>query len=523
METGHNPIHLLCPQCGAAAHYDIADRLYHCSYCRSETSPGQQLDQAKEWLHVRQKKLSKEVMLSSTRMYTCPGCGAKVIIQEGEAVGSCSFCSSSLAAREYTEKDSFPESIIPFKISEDEAKEKLKRFISRQKNLKVKKVLKKNVDELRGYYLPYQFIRGPVECTVYRDMSQRKYHCGSYVDKIVVNASRQLKNEVLDAAEPFDFDECQDFNFGYVADHRVKMQDVDDNELLKRSEKEVIRDCLGPIEKTMHSKGISVIADHAELEKLPLLLPMYVINRTDLSVAVNGQSGKIAVSLNRMIDKNRFWFIEPLATTLVLSCASALLSKNIGMGLMIGAAVAAISFTAFGQDKESHPELQIFVSDHDDKGEKQAKPVFREDSDEGRVNVDISFFPLRRILFHLVGMILFNAMPLLIAMFFQWCQDLRISDLHFLYIDIWLVISLPMSFIFWTAYLRRDVYDHPVIKKILPDGSLKKIRDRKKETLLSVMKQLISQVNISDIKAALLVLGLPILMFVMSVYLIMTG
>ncbi|MBR4470951.1 MAG: hypothetical protein IKS54_06550 [Erysipelotrichaceae bacterium] len=523
MKKGYDPIHLLCPKCGGAAKYDIADRVYHCAYCGTTTSPGKILDLHKEWRKVCQSRLKKEFEESEAVLYTCPGCGAKVIVKKGEAVGKCSFCDSSLVSKEYTQQDDFPESIIPFKISLDEAKKRLKEWNLKHARIDVKGKLGKHIDDLEGYYLPYQFVRGPLECKVSRDMSDRQYRCGTYVNEIVVNGSRQLKNEVLDGAEPFDFDECRDFNFGYVADHRVKMQDISDAELVSRTNAEVIGDCREMIEKTMHSTGVSIDANHSDLEKLPVLLPMYVISRGDLSVAVNGQNGKIAVSDNKMIDTNRFWFLEPLLTTLFIFLIVWLLSKSFEIAGMFALLVAAISFTAFGQDRESHPVLRVFTSDKKGKKEKQAVPVFREETDEGMVNVEVSFFPLRRILFYGIALPLFNALPLLIAIFFQWSQDLPISDLHFLYLDIWLVISLPFTFIFWTAYLRRDIFDRPIIRKVLPDGRKKRIRVKNQFSIFEVFKDVIRNFDLSDIWAGLLLFGLPILMFVMSVYLIMKG
>ena len=523
LKQGRNPIHLICPQCGSAARYDIADRVYHCALCGSDTSPGEQLDKSRQWQKLRQKKLKEDVKLSSTLLYSCPGCGAKVIVREGEALGTCSFCGGSLVRREYMGNDAFPESVIPFRISLEDAREKLKKWNRTKASLKVKRALSKHIDDLEAYYLPYQFVRGPIECSISRDMSERTYRCGSYVDEIVVNASRQLNNEVLDAAEPFDFEECRDFNFGYVADHKVKMQDIDDQELLRRSKEEVTKDCRKPIEKAMHSTGISIYADNGELERLPLLLPMYVIRKPGLDVAVNGQSGKIAVSLNETVDVNRFWFVEPLMTMLILGLIALFWSKDLELGLLTMAVVGCIVFTAFGQDRSSHPMLKVYTSDRSGKGEKQIRPVFREQTEKGTVNAEISFFPLSRIIFYTIGIILFNAMSALLAIFFQWCRDLPISDLHLLYAGLWLVISVPMTFIFWIAFLRRDIFDCPVVKQILPNGKRRRIRDEKGEANIRSFIDFFRKFEIEEFWVGMLLLGLPTLMFVMSVYLIMTG
>ncbi len=516
-----NPIHLLCPQCGGPARYHVGDRVYRCSFCGSETSPGEKLDSSGQWRRIARGRVKKDAVTSDTAVYSCPGCGANVIVKQGEALGTCSFCGGGLVRREYKDDDSFPESIIPFRIGEAEAKKILEQWNSRQGNLRIKKRIGKHVGDLKGYYLPYQFVRGPVECTVCRDMSHRKYQCGSYVGKIMVNASRQLKNEVLDAAEPFDMEQCRDFNFGYVAEHDVKMQDIDDGVLLARSEEEVTEDCRHCIEKTMHSKGLTILADGSQLEKLPVLLPMYVISKPGLSVAVNGQTGKVAVSLNETVDVDRFWFLEPLLTSLILGLLMFLFSGSLGLGLMAAVTVGAISFTAFGQDRDPHPILKVYSSGRKEK-EEETVPVFREMIDGEMKNVDISFYPVSRVVSYLTGLLLFNVLPLLIAAFFAWCGGIDLKGLHYMYIGIWLVISIPMTFIFWTAYLRRDIFDRPVIRVIREDGTKERLRKERK-SLLQMLKEGIGLIDLAGFWAGLLLFGLPALMFVMSAYLIYHG
>lgn len=92
------------------------------------------------------------------------------------------------------------------------------------------------------------------------------------------------------------------------------------------------------------------------------------------------------------------------------------------------------------------------------------------------------------------------------------------------YIGIWLVISVPMTFIFWIAYLRRDIYDRPVIHQILPDGRRRRIRpdaDRKGKKPLGVtIGEILKDLRPDGGEGCLfgcLLFGLPVLMFVMSI------
>lgn len=525
MEQGKHPIHLLCPECGAPVKYNIKDNIYHCSYCGADTPPGEQIKRIERWRSLNQNRLKKEVKSADAVLYACPGCGAEVIVKESEATGTCSFCGGSLVRREFTEDLSYPESVIPFQITLDEAKEKLSKWVSAHGSLKEKQLVKKNIQKMAGYYLPYQFVRGPIACTIIRDMSQRKYHCGGYVDEIVVNASKQLRNEVLDAAEPFNWEECREFHFGYVAGHRVKMQDVSEQELVKRTEKEVESDYLPVVEKTMHTKGVDIETGKTDLEQLPVLLPMYLISQANLTAVVNGQTGAVALSLNKTVDTNRYWFVEPLLTTIIPFVIVWLWLGSIEIALMGAAVVGCIAFVAFGQDKEEHLQLKVNSENKKtDKGSKNAVPVFREMYKGETVNVEIRFFTVARIIRNVIGIVLFNVLPLLIAIFFQWSENKPISELYFSYISIWLVLSVPFTFIFWIAYLRRDVYDHPIVYQLFNDGTKKRIRVNTPDlSFIDTIKNEMHHFDSSDFFAGLLIIILPVIMFIMSIVLMLGG
>ena len=517
MSTLQHPIHLLCPSCGAPVRYRIEDNVYHCTHCGNNTPPGEKVKRNDQWRLISRKRLQEEIHEAKTAVYDCPGCGASVMIAEKEAAGTCSFCGGSLVRRAFTEKDTVPESVIPFRIDEETAKEKLLAWVKRHGSRLEKAAVLKNIDALHGYYLPYQFVRGPIECEVQRDSGHRKYHCGGYVDEIAVSAVKNLNNEVLDAAEPFAWEECREFHLGYIAGYRVRMPDIPDEELIRRTEQEVKRGYLPVVEKTMHTKGLTLTAHTPWLEKLPVLLPMYVISLPDLTAAVNGQTGETAVSLNRYRDLNRYWFVEPLLTTLAVFLAAFLFSRSVGVGLMFAVTAGLIAFTAFGQVRNRH--MQLAVSSSKPKADKsgQAVPVFREEVDGTMRNVRISFYPLGRIFKHIILILLFNLMPMLICFFIRLFSARSIFDLQFQYISIWLVLSVPFTFIFWIAWLRRDLFDAPVLYVIEADGSEIRLKVRK----TGFLKGFQEVIRSDDLGGALLIGVLPVLMFVMSIVLML--
>ena len=55
--------------------------------------------------------------------------------------------------------------------------------------------------------------------------------------------------------------------------------------------------------------------------------------------------------------------------------------------------------------------------------------------------VEIKFTPLSRIVNLLIKAVIFNMLPLLIAMFFKWSSNEPLSSLYFSYISIWISVK----------------------------------------------------------------------------------
>lgn len=511
-----NPLVLSCPNCGAPAEYDIAQRSCRCKYCGNVSQPEEQLGLVEHWRAVHQEQLRSNPALLKSVLLSCPNCGAEVAVDEGEATAGCAFCGGKLVRGEFTRQEELPDLILPFKLTQDQAKTALTGWAKRQK-AKNRNKIQKNLQHLKGCYLPYVFVRGSVDCEISRDRSDRKFHCSGYVDKIAVNTSNQLRNDVLDAIEPFQWEECRPFAYEYLAGQRVKLRDTGDSELDRRVRGEVETDFLPAVEKTMQTRGVNLHLSSGALVQMPLLLPIYFISQKGMCVAVNGQTGAVSGWFGETKDTNRLWFLEPTLTTLICALLAGVLSRSMGMALMFAAVVGLISFVAFGQDKDSHIR-DVIRGFGRRRRPIQAAPVFQEQVNGEWVNVKVHFFPLLRVLRFLVMGILFNITPLLLA--FLLCPAGKQVEIK--YLGIWLVISIPMTFIFWIAYLRRDIYDFPVFRQILPNGKLRRVKvdsDTSKKPVGSTIGEVLKDLrpDTEGCVGGCLLFGLPVIMFIMSI------
>ena len=208
---------IYCPSCGAPARFDIPSQRYLCGYCGNKVEISEAVEQKRGFRKIQREKIRNSLKDFKLFHTLCDSCGTKIVIEANEALSTCPFCGKSLVRSEYLHADNMPESVIPFRIVPEEAKEKLQNWCDSNRNRTEAKQLRKHIDELKGFYLPYELVRGPVHLSADRMDGSRTYHCEGFLENEFINRSKQLDNLLLDGMEPFDIDELSTFDFGYIA------------------------------------------------------------------------------------------------------------------------------------------------------------------------------------------------------------------------------------------------------------------------------------------------------------------
>ncbi|MBR2578012.1 MAG: hypothetical protein IKE38_03675, partial [Erysipelotrichaceae bacterium] len=312
-----------CPNCGAPACFDIISQNYLCSYCGSKVGIGEAVQQKQDFKKIHSERM--RTALPSFRLFqaTCEGCGAAIVFEENEALSNCAFCGRTMVRDKYLKTEDLPSCIIPFAITEKEAKKILDEWIDKNRNRKEAGELSKIRNELKAFYLPYELIRGPVSLSVERMDRGKRYSCEGFINDEFVNCSKQLDNLLLDGMEPYDIEGLKEFDLAYVAGHRVKIADITDKELEKRAETETEEIHKPALSKTMETMVLDVDADIGSAIKLPVLLPVYYIAKGELMAAINGQTGKLSVrSLKERYYYFLPWWLKSIIATLVFTAVS---------------------------------------------------------------------------------------------------------------------------------------------------------------------------------------------------------
>ena len=501
MSTTNKITDIHCPSCGAPASYDIRKGIYACQHCGGKVTVGQAQEEKRGFRSLQQTKMREMAPKYRLDRASCTGCGAEVVFEENEALASCAFCGRALVRKKFLHKKDLPEIVIPFRITEEEAQKLLLDWCEKNRGKKEAGLLKKKADSLKGFYLPYEFVRGPVSCSVRRFADGGTYACGGFIDEVFVNCSGQLDNLLLDGMEPFDLSALTEFDFGYVAGHKVKTDNISGKELEKRIREEVGESYASAVRKVLETKAVHVDADVSSVVRMPALLPVYYLSDGQLMAAVNGQTGKVSV---RAIEESHFyflpWWLKSLLATLVISAAAFAGFSLFGMereqSLLMTAVLAfftlVVTLRAYSDTDRLSFRVEsgrkIYTSGDEAFTRVGGKltgttpptrnitpPVFFMRLNGKREEVVLRFSSPLRIAGMTLTALVVLFLPVLVALFMNGFQ---FSRLNLAGSAVWFCIFVPVIPIYLIKFGRIDMYDRPWIYVVSEDGTMKRYREK---------------------------------------------
>ena len=477
-----------CPSCGAPAYYDIRTRMYNCSYCGNRVGIDRAKSEHKGFREISKKKMRESIKKFTLQKASCTGCGAQVVFETGEAVANCAFCGRSLVRKAFVNPDIIPELIVPFAITPTEAQDILADWCNKNKWKKEARAIREKIQDLKGFYLPYELVRGPVSCSVFRIEGGSVYDCGGFIDEVFVNCSKKLDNQLLDAMEPYDLDELQEFDFSYIAGHQVKTGDISEDELIRRIDVEVGEDYKPVIQKTLETKAVGVNVSCKNVLRMPVLLPVYYLAFDGYMAAVNGQTGRVSV---RACKESKYlilpWWIKAILATIAGTAGVALGMFLFGAerDLILGASgclalvLVFVFFAAYSQQREETYGLETYRKVFHSKTELKkpvTKPVFFMNIAGKIQEVEIRFTTVLRVIRALAITLAVVFLPVILALIIN---GFNFSILNLGGSAVWFCIAVPLAPVFLIKYGRMDIYDNPWIYMIGENGQKKRYKPKR--------------------------------------------
>ena len=540
-----SPLRIMCKNCGHPVTFDIRLQTYCCPMC-GETSG---IDTTRQE-SIRLHEINKEDLCSKTaraQVSACSGCGAKIFFPQGEALRNCDFCGGRLVRTDIDKLGFAPDLVIPFVLTKEDARKRLCQWATDNPQTAEARMINNSSNDIQGYYMPYEIVRGPMEVKVNRAGISRTYQCRGFVENTAVNCVREMNSSLLDAAGPFELDAAVPFEYGYIAGHRTLISDLSDNDIDRRVRRQVAKTYQPAVQKTLQDSDIRIKVTSDKLLSASAMLPVYVLKKGRLSAVVNGQTGRIAVSLK---DKKKkpfpFWAVEvsvyTAAATLIFS---SLISFEWRFIAMFAFFFGSLFFVAMGQNRapiaaqiiKNSERLQAQRSNgrllisRKQSAPPDYPPVFYENIDGREVAVAYKFLPIQRILSLVMqGLVLIFA-PVIASVFISVVTVLsnggsvmkELAGLHLSGGCIWFIFTVTAALLLVMESARFRAYDHPYIYELKQNGGRALIGNPKSRRL-SIFNTYLSgseAVSVLKTKQGILWTAVAVVVFVLSVYMIL--
>ena len=319
-----------CPACGGAMEFDTKSQSLKCPYCDTVVTTEEY-----EKLHNDQEKQTEESWTASgdgswsegetegIKVYTCNSCGGEIIADDTTGASVCPYCGNKVLMKNEFKGDLRPDFVIPFKFDKKQAKQ------AYLNHLKTKIFLPKvfrsenHIDEIRGVYVPfwlfdvnangnasYKAEKLRVWTNGKKEYTEHNYYevlrGGSMsFECIPEDGSEKMDDTLMEAVEPFNFDEAVPFSTAYLAGYMADRYDVKAEERIERARERVQKSLEEQFRKTVQGYDIvtcsSCNINTVDAKYKYALYPVWILNTNwkdeKYVFAMNGQTGKLVGDL----------------------------------------------------------------------------------------------------------------------------------------------------------------------------------------------------------------------------------
>ena len=473
----NNPLVIRCEYCAGDLSFDIAKQKYCCAHCGAEAGTAEKKAEYRRWKSLRQEVVLKDI--GKVKSFSWPACGAQTMATGDDVSAKCPFCQNTMIDTDFAGND-LPEVILPFKITLDDAKARLKQWIANNKSNAAAEAIEKNLHRLTGCYLPYHIVRGALGGHLYvsSQFGDANFPFKAYLSHTAVNASKDWDNLFLDGIEPFEFDEAREFDFGYLNHQNAKLQNVETKALNARIEEETKNELYGSLAKKIRTKEMMLKLHDDDSESLPALMPVYVVKcKKGIAAAVNGQTGKVSVATGKTKNLTGRWWLWPTLATIAVFIGSYLWANTsdsgvsgIEMGLAMAGFFGLLFF--FGAHDRHLDTIvnEVLTDPKTEKSHNDTQTEFFADFGKGPVPAKLKFFTPWRIIKTIVIAAAVIFLPALIAIPVQLIRGNPISDIKLGNGVAWYCIPGFFTILGASGVAKAMMYDVPLYYEILPDG-----------------------------------------------------
>ena len=309
--------------------------------------------------------------VAQLQAYNCKTCGAELITESTTTATECPYCGSPTILPDRIDGGIRPELVVPFVITREQAQEMFYGYFKGKALLP--NIFKKDnqITEMRKLFVPYwlfdceargsvvydaekesSYTEGDEEVTEVEHYIVRRGGSMSF-ENIPVDGSVKMDDKIAESLEPYDLTKAVAFTpavlSGAMADHADVDADACEARAVSRatgSFKSALADTIDGYTR-LSEKSSSV---HVAGSKVtPVLLPVWLITTVKdgktYTFAINGQTGRLTCNVPTAKDKAFLWGTVSFAGVLGLTALILHLTKALGSGTLLMAAIFALFVT----------------------------------------------------------------------------------------------------------------------------------------------------------------------------------
>ena len=319
-----------CPNCGAEIKFNPEVQKGKCDFCLSEFT----IDEIERLNTLDNEHINKENLDytynkewdnidEKTRIYSCPRCGAEVVVDNNTTATFCCYCHGPVVLSDKFNGEFKPSKVIPFKIDKDKAIENFMKWSKKKWFLPNEFYSSKQLEKITGIYIPFWI----VDSDVTGQMSARGKKITTWVSgdykytktdiyniyreanlsfkNVPSNASSKMDDNVMESIEPYDDRELKDFSIAYLPGFFSEKYDRGKEQVLPLIEGKIRMGTNDILRNSISGYStVDIVGTNERFNKtscqyalMPVWMMTYSSGDKNYIFAMNGQTGKVFGSL----------------------------------------------------------------------------------------------------------------------------------------------------------------------------------------------------------------------------------
>lgn len=319
-----------CPTCGGGMVFNPRSQALGCLYCGNKTDIEKQEAEIAEYDINSVDEMESIDWGNDTRIIHCNNCGAETVLKEEMVTQLCVFCGSSHIVKQEEILGIKPESLVPFKIGREKAKELFRKWLKGKFYAPKKVKDNQNLDRLTGVYIPYWSYDSDTQSSytgekgtyyyvtkteVVHVNGERKvvhkrvrkirweYVSGNfhkYYNDLLINASKHVDAKIMEKIEPFDLQSLEHYEPEFLSGFTAERYSIGLDEGWEEVRKDITSDIYSRVVSKIGGDQVRSVHIDTSYESilfkhilLPVWMSSYSFKDKIYRFMVNGQTGEI--------------------------------------------------------------------------------------------------------------------------------------------------------------------------------------------------------------------------------------